>query len=144
MQYKCTWEKLYISHYFFWASEVALVVKNPPANRGHAGETGSIPGLGRSPGIGNGNSLQYSCLENPMNRGVWWTTAHKVRKSQTRLSNWVHYFFTVPYYHLISVLCDSNIHDLSTTQTDAVPVLFTCICSPLFICKELSEFCLKD
>jgi len=87
MQYKCTREKLYISHYFFWASKVALVVKSPPANTGHTGDTGSIPGLGRSPGIGNGNSLQYSCLENPMNREAWWTTAHKVRKSQTRLSN---------------------------------------------------------
>ena len=49
-------------------------------------DMGSIPGLGRSPGGGNGNPLQYSCLENPMGRGAWWATVHGVTKSQTRLS----------------------------------------------------------
>ena len=49
------------------------VVKNPPAN---SGDAGSVPGLGKSPGEGNGNPLQYSCLENPMNRGAWWATVH--------------------------------------------------------------------
>ena len=58
------------------------MVKNPPAN---AGDTGSIPGLGRPPGGGNGNPLQYSCLENPMDRGAWWATVHGVSKSWTRL-----------------------------------------------------------
>ena len=52
-----------------------LVVKNPPAK---AGDTGSTPGLGRSPGEGNGNPLQYSCLGNPMDRGSWWATVHRV------------------------------------------------------------------
>ena len=52
-----------------------------------AGDLGSIPGWGRSPGEGNGNSLQYSCLENPMDGGAWWATVHGVAKSQTRLSN---------------------------------------------------------
>ena len=52
----------------------------------HAGDQGSIPGLGRSPGEGNGNPLQYSCLENPMDRGAWPATVHGVTKSQTRLS----------------------------------------------------------
>ena len=47
----------------------------------------SIPGLGRSPGVGNGNPLQHSCLENPMDRGAWWATVHGFAKSQTRLSN---------------------------------------------------------
>ena len=51
----------------------------------NAGDLGSIPGLGRSPGEGNGNSLQYSCLENPMDRGAWWATVDRVVKSQTRL-----------------------------------------------------------
>ena len=51
----------------------------------NAGNPGSIPGLGRSPGEGNGNPFQYSCLENPMDRGAWWTTVHGVAKSQTRL-----------------------------------------------------------
>ena len=53
------------------------VVKNPPANAGHAG---SIPGLGRSPGAGNGNPLQYSCLGNPMDRGAWQAIIHRVAK----------------------------------------------------------------
>ena len=48
-----------------------------------AGDLGSIPGLGRSPGEGNGNPLKYSCLENPMDRGAWWITVHGVAKSQT-------------------------------------------------------------
>jgi len=52
------------------ASQVALVVKNPPANAGDIRDTGSIPGLGRSPGGGHGNPLQYSCLENLMDRGA--------------------------------------------------------------------------
>ena len=52
-----------------------------------AGDLGSIPGLGRSPGEGNGNPLQYSCLENSMDRGAWWATVHEVAKSQTGFSN---------------------------------------------------------
>jgi len=52
-----------------------------------AGDLGSIPGLGRSPGEGNGNPLQYSFLENPMDRGAWWATVDGVTKSWTRLSN---------------------------------------------------------
>ena len=53
----------------------------------NAGDPGSIPGLGRSPGEGNDNLLQYSCLENPMDRGAWQATVHGVAKSQTRLSD---------------------------------------------------------
>ena len=60
----------------YGASQMALVVKNPPASAGDIRDTGSIPGLGRSPGVGHGNSLQYSCLGNPMNQGAWWITAH--------------------------------------------------------------------
>ena len=59
-------------------------VKNPPAN---ARDTGWIPGLGRSPGDGNGNSLQYSCLGNPMDRGAWKSTVYGVTKSQIQLSD---------------------------------------------------------
>ena len=66
------------------ASLVAQTVKNPPATQ----ETwGSIPGWGRSSGEGNGNPLQYSCLENPMDRGAWWATVHGVSKSWTRLND---------------------------------------------------------
>ena len=57
------------------------VVKNPPANAGGAGDTGSIIELGRSPGGGNGSPLQYSCLGNPMDRGAWWATVQGVTKN---------------------------------------------------------------
>ena len=75
------------------ASQVALVVKNLPANA-RAGDTVSIPGSGRSPGEGNGNPLQYSCLENPMGREAWWATVHGVTKSWTRQSDFTFIFFT--------------------------------------------------
>ena len=67
------------------ASQVVRVVKNPPANAGGIREVGSVSGWGRSPGGGNGNSLQYSCLENPMDSGAWWAIVHGVSKSWTRL-----------------------------------------------------------
>ena len=60
------------------------MVKSPPAN---VGDADSIPGLRRSPGGGNGNPLQYSCLGNPMKRGTWRATVHRVTKSQTQLSD---------------------------------------------------------
>ena len=79
-----------MNHNFAWGiklwvqsdmvSQVALMIKNLPAN---AGDLGLIPGWGRSPGEGNGNSLQYSCLENPVDRGAWWATVHNIAKSQT-------------------------------------------------------------
>jgi len=59
------------------------VVKNPPANVGDSGDSGLIPGSGRYTGVGNGNPLQYSYLENPMDRGSWWATVHGVAKIQT-------------------------------------------------------------
>ena len=62
---------------------MALVVKNLPANAGDTRAKGSIPESGRSPGVGNGNPLQYSCLENSMDRGAWQATVHGVTKNQT-------------------------------------------------------------
>ena len=67
-----------------WGFPGGSVVKNPPAN---AGDKGSIPGLGRSPGERNGNPLQYSCLGNPMDREAWQATVHKSQKSWTQLSD---------------------------------------------------------
>ena len=64
---------------------MALVIKNPPANAGDIREVGSIPESGRSAKEGKGNPLQYSCLENPMDRGVWWAAVHEVAQSRTRL-----------------------------------------------------------
>ena len=63
------------------ASQVALVVKNSPASARDTGDMGSIPRSGRSPGGGNGNAFQYSCLENPMDRGAWWAMVHRVAES---------------------------------------------------------------
>ena len=65
------------------ASQVVLVIKNQSANAGDLRDMGSIPSLRRSLGEGHGNPLQYSCLENFMNRGAWRTTVHRVAKSQT-------------------------------------------------------------
>ena len=64
---------------------MALAVKNLPASAGDKTDQGSIPGSGRSPGGGHGNTLQHSCLENPRDRGAWQAVAHGVTKSQTRL-----------------------------------------------------------
>ena len=66
---------------------VGIVVKNPPTN---AGDADSISGLGSSPGEGNGNPLQYCCLENSMDRGAWQATVHGVTKSQTQLRTHAH------------------------------------------------------
>ena len=63
------------------ASQVALVVKTPRPIQETLRETGLIPGQGRSPGRGNGNPLQYSCLENPMDRGAWWAQLYRVAES---------------------------------------------------------------
>ena len=70
------------------ASHVALAVKNPSANAGDTGDSGSVPGSGRAPGEEYGKPLQYSCLENPADKGAWWATplwaiVHKVTESQT-------------------------------------------------------------
>ena len=64
---------------------MAPVVKNLPANAGDIKDVSAIPGLGRSPGGGHGNLLEYSCLQNPMNRGAWLAIVHGVANSQTRL-----------------------------------------------------------
>ena len=72
----------------YGASQVTLVVKNLPANSGDIRDSGSIPESGRSSGGGNGNRLQYSCLENPMDRGAWRATVHGVTRSQIWLSDW--------------------------------------------------------
>ena len=73
------------SIYLLLASLVVLLVKNLPANAGNTRASGSILGLGRSPGGGHGNRLQYSCLENPIDREAWSATVHRVAKSQTPL-----------------------------------------------------------
>ena len=88
---KATWQDLLYSRYLIngvaalLASQVALVIKKPPANAGVIRDEGSTPALRSSPGGGRGTPLQYSCLENPMDRGAWQATVHGVAKSRTRL-----------------------------------------------------------
>ena len=72
------------------ASQVELAVKNLPTSAGDIRDVGSISGFGRSPGGGHGNPLQYSCLENDMDRGAWRATVHRVTKSWTLLSDLAH------------------------------------------------------
>ena len=68
------------------ASQVILMVKNPPANAGDIRDIASIPGSGKSSGGGNGNPLQYYCLENPMDRRIWRATVHRVAESQRQVT----------------------------------------------------------
>ena len=77
---------MYVYTYIcIWASQVALVVKNPPAKAGDISDLGSVPESGRSPGGRRGNPLQSSCLQNPLGRGAWRATAHRVAKRWRRL-----------------------------------------------------------
>ena len=82
------WSDLAAAEVTNWASLVAQLVQNPTANAGDARDVDSIIGSGRSPGVGNGNPLQYSCLENPMDRGSSWYTVCGIAKSWTQLSDW--------------------------------------------------------
>ena len=103
------------------AATWALVVKNPPANAGDIRNAELILGLGRSPGGGHGRSLQYSCLENPMDRRAWWATVRGITKSQTRLkrlstrtcksthtADWLAINFEAPKNPLGSIICWDN------------------------------------
>ena len=74
-------------HPFTYYRMAHLSDKASACNAGDSGDPSSIPGLERSPGRGKGNLFQYSCLENPMDRGAWWATVYGVAKNQTQLSN---------------------------------------------------------
>ena len=74
-----------------WDFQGTLVEKNLPANAGDTRDVGSIPGSGKFPREGNGNLLQYSCLENPIDREAWWTTVYWVAKNRTRLKQFSMY-----------------------------------------------------
>ena len=78
---------------------MTLVVKNLPADAGDIRDMGLIPGSGRSPREGHGNPLQYSCLKNPMNRGVCKATVHRVTKSQTQLKQFNTHTHTYTHTH---------------------------------------------
>ena len=80
------------------------MVKNLPANVGDTEDTAWIPGLRRSPEGGNGNPLQYSCLENPTDRGTWWATVHGIRKSHTTEYGMTHNMYDTYYITCESIL----------------------------------------
>ena len=83
------------------------MVKNMPANAGDARDMGLIPGSGRFPGKGRGNPLQYFCLENPMDRGAWQATVHRVTKSQAQLKglSWLAHAQILPGSKRIQEIC---------------------------------------
>ena len=89
----------------FWAPQVALVVKNLPASAGDVRDRGSVPGSGSSPGGGHGTPLQYSSLENAMDRGAWWAAVHRVAQSQTKLKISLAQAFSGPHFVQLSDLC---------------------------------------
>ena len=105
---------------------MALVVKNSSAN---AGDAGSIPGSGRFPGGGHGNPLQYSCLENPKERGTWWPTVHSIAKSWIPLQQ----LSTTEIHHVYKM------HFL--TFKPFSECLFVCFSQLLFICLWPESLC---
>ena len=101
---------LEMPHIHSRTSQVVLVVKNSPAKAGDIRNVSLIPGLGTFPGKGNGNPLQYSCLENPMDRGAWWATVHGTAKSRTRLkwlSMHIHWEFDTRSYNRVRAEVES-------------------------------------
>ena len=98
--------------------------KNPPINAGDLRDPCLIPGLGRSPGEGHGNTFQYPCLENPVDRGAWRAAVHRVTKSRTRLqwlcmNAWgvfsyysIRYFSSLPFYFLLGLVLDYLLLDM--------------------------------
>ena len=93
---------------------MVLMIKNPPANAGDIRDSGSIPGSGRSPGGGHGNPLQYSCLENPVDRGAWWAMVCRATKSRTRLRRLSTYSRSNDYYQTELLSLKSPSHPLRT------------------------------
>ena len=78
----------FITFFEVWGFPGGASIKSLPANVGDTRDEGSIPELGRSPGVGNDTLFQYSCLENPMDRGAWWAIVHSAAKIWTQLSEW--------------------------------------------------------
>ena len=87
-----------------WASHMVLVVKSPPANAGDKRDAGSIPTSGRAPVGRQGNPLQYSSLKNPMDRGAWWATVHRVAKSQIQIKQLSTHAHTTDYFKYVRTI----------------------------------------
>ena len=104
------------------------MVKNLPAKAGDIKEVGLIPGSGRSPGGRHSNPFQYSCLKNPMDRGTWWATVHRITKSWTRLKRLIMHACILTYLPL----CQFSKTIFSTC----------CVLSPLLDAECIAEVCL--
>ena len=111
------WLTCWYSYMFFQNRISALVVKNLPAKAGDARDTGLIPGLGRSSGVGNGNPLQYSCLENSVDRGAWQAIVHRVTKRQTWLSTHIYIIFSDQCPHVFGIC---SLHLLSMYKANSL------------------------
>ena len=110
------------------------VVKNLPANSGDIGDMCSIPGWGRSPGEGNGNPFQYSCLGNPMDRGAWWTTVHGVAKR--------HDWGTEHTFACMCTHARRHTHTHTHTHTDACPLdYWGCHYNSPHYCSSICTLC---
>ena len=130
-----------------WASQVTLVVRNQPTSAGDIRDTGSIPGSRRVPGGGNGNPLQYSCLENPMDREAWRAIVHGITESWTRLK------WTGMHAHKLGlVLCHLHLEILTFSKESWTfilslalqikeLVLKTQACDPMLGCETWWEDC---
>ena len=108
--------------FVFWGFPGGTVVKNPPASARDARDVGSIPGSRRSPGGGNGNPLQYSCLKNSMDGGAWWSIVHGVTKNQTWLNNLAGSYYTKnPQEQAcpVGILTSSRMHSLKLPPNKA-------------------------
>ena len=121
------------SIYLVLASPVAWMIKNLPANAGDTRATGSILGLGRSPGGGHGNLLQYSCLENPMDRGASQDTVHGVATSRTRLSARAH-IHVCKYTHSLYLVCPMLLDGCHRTRKSSLAILNQKSISYLLFC----------
>ena len=104
------------------ASQLVLVAKNPPASAGDVRNMGSIPGSGRSPEGGYGNLVQYSCLENPMDRGAWWAAVHRIASSWTLLKWLSMHTYVHIYRHIL--FCILSHYGLSKDTEYKSKILF--------------------
>ena len=117
-----------------WVSQVVLVVKHPPASAGSIRDTHSIPGSGRSPGGDHGNPLQCSCLENPMDKGAWWTTIQSIPKSWTQWKRFnmqthtMKFIYSNLYLYMIIFSCNL----LSQMHFNNFVFLYPICSSPIF------------
>ena len=97
---------------------MAQVVNNLTASAGDIVDRGSIPGSGRSPAVGHGDPLHYSCLENPMDNGGWWATFHRVAHSQTRLKRLSRHTYIFGKYIYFKMVTTINLVNIITSHND--------------------------